>query len=195
MAIITTVTPSVLRDLFLLLGHDDQGAFLRLLAGHLTAGAQFTMLNELPRTELKRFTDMIHEELLGSLFFHMMGQAIEIVRDNPAASTAEAVEELNRRMRQTHEQYDRVLHDLEAAKLKQVRDRKPDPERDKIAGELSRLKVRMSWSKLTKHVMDNHPEWVEATWPKGSPKTPKTVKSVYEYIRKIYRDYQKTARL
>jgi hypothetical protein len=191
---IATVTPAALRDLFLLLGNEDQATFVRLLAHHLTAETQFVMLHEQPVLEQHRFVELIYEEMLARLTWRMMGVAVEVVRDCPALSTAQAVEELNRRMRPVDEAYERTLCEREAARLKQARNRKPDTQRHEIGRELNHLKGGMTWSELTEHVMDNHREWVDATWPKGTERTPQAVRDVGEYVRKLVRDYRKSAR-
>jgi hypothetical protein len=55
---------------------------------------------------------------------------------------------------------------------------------------VDRLKETMSWRELTQYVMDNHREWVAATWPEGSPRTEEAESDVKEYLRKVWHDYR-----
>src|SRR5437867_478603 len=57
-------TPKVLYDLYCLLPNDDKKTFVKLLAGISTAEVPFLIANELPLTELGRFSEMMFEELL-----------------------------------------------------------------------------------------------------------------------------------
>jgi hypothetical protein len=67
---------------------------------------------------------------------------------------------------------------------------KRDINRDrlKIGKELIELKKTMTWPQVTKYVMAQRAEWVEATWAPRMGVTPDTEKQVYRYLQKIHTD-------
>jgi hypothetical protein len=94
-------------------------------------------------------------------------------------------------------QRERLCAANEAAKMRAVfeevvkgRQRKKgrDPKRLAKGPELAELKKRMSWRELVAHVREYHPDWIDGY--KGAL-TPEEESEVFEYLRKIYRDYLK----
>jgi hypothetical protein len=93
-----------------------------------TAEVPFVVCNELPLTEQGRFAEMMFEELLWRVFPLLQRTARELIREDPSLSDEQFDKELHERVKQHMDVYNREISELERAKLKEARDRKPDPE-------------------------------------------------------------------
>jgi hypothetical protein len=125
---IESITPKAVFDLYISLSNEDQREFLRLLGRSAVAESPFVIARELPLSELKRFSQMIHQELAWQSFPVFIQEARRLAREQPQISDEEFDKLLNEQVSGRMVDYDQKISELERAKLKEQRDRKSDPE-------------------------------------------------------------------
>jgi hypothetical protein len=94
----------------------------------VTAEDIFRIINQLPVQEMKKFSDMVNEQMLATYFPWLIQQARDVCRRHPDASDEELYSLINEESKRAIEVYEQTAGERAAAQLKQARDRKPDPE-------------------------------------------------------------------
>jgi hypothetical protein len=149
------VTPQTLLDIYSLMPNEDKHTFLCLLGRVSTAELPFVVTRELSPTEAGRYSQMVFEQLLWTLFPILLREAVRLVKERPLAADQELVQALNERMRESMEEYDRKITALEASKLKEERDRTSSTDTVKRNVEICNLRKqdRKKWTlfKLARH--------------------------------------------
>jgi hypothetical protein len=121
-------TAKTVADLFSLLPDDEKLVFIDMIASQVTAETAFRMVSRFSLPELERFTEMVRSELLFNLFPVMQDEARRLAREQPRLSDEEFDRLFRERIKQSMETYNKEIYELAAAKLKEQRDRKSDPE-------------------------------------------------------------------
>jgi hypothetical protein len=124
---VETFTPKVLHDLYVALSNERQREFLEMVARTSTAEVPFLMAGQMDAQEMKRFSDMVEESLARQFFPGLLHEARKLARDKPQLSDEDFEKLLNDRMVSAHARLTRDISELEAASLKEHRDRKPEP--------------------------------------------------------------------
>ena len=156
-------TPSVLRDLYVPLEDRQKEAFLQLIAGDMPAEMLFFMVHCLSVIEQRRFTDMVHKGQMTIVSNLALGHAIDLIREQPTATSEELVPDLREGMQKTIENIEGHVHTYEAAKLKQLRDRGRSRKNVAIRNEAMRLKESgQEWRQIAEAIWTEHPEWFPA---------------------------------
>jgi hypothetical protein len=122
------VTPQVVFDLYALLSNEQQIAFLKLLGRASTAEVPFMINGELTIGEQQRYAEMIGDTAIAHLMPVLAAAALTAVREFPNATNAEIEQAIVRAAEKSFQEYDDHVSEIEQAKLKSKRDRKPDPE-------------------------------------------------------------------
>jgi hypothetical protein len=118
-------------DLFASLSGEDQQAFLRLLGQNGSAEVLFLIAHELSLSELGRFSEMIHQELMWQSFPLFVQEARRLALEQQQISDEEFDKLVNERVSERMAEYDQKIGKLERARLKEARDPKPqNRERD-----------------------------------------------------------------
>jgi hypothetical protein len=121
-------SPQALLDLYSLQSNSDKEKFLQLLGSSSTAEAPFWICKTMSILERGRFCDMVFEQLMAQVFPLMQMHARNLAREGGNLSNEEFDSELHERVRLEMENYNQQIGELHAARLKDKRDRKSDPE-------------------------------------------------------------------
>jgi hypothetical protein len=126
MSRITPVTAEAVYELFHSLTNDEQLAFISRLAKNVTAECVLKMMAELTELEQVRFADLFAKNGGEWLLTICTAEAVKVARgetdDNRLASAV--INAADQKLADARQQ----MAELERIKLKQARDRSPDPE-------------------------------------------------------------------
>lgn len=115
-------------DLYVLLSDDDKCAFVRLLGQHSTAEAAVLHMTNLSRQQHARFSELMFPYFVETAYPLLLQSACRVARDQPNLTGTDFAIAVDRSVKEVMHEYDRIIGEREAAKLKEQRDRKSDPE-------------------------------------------------------------------
>ncbi|HEY1600912.1 MAG TPA: hypothetical protein VGG64_15000 [Pirellulales bacterium] len=115
-------------DLYRKLTGDERNACLQMIGAISFAEAPFVMMNGMRLIEQGRFNDMIADGVLRLVLPIMVQEARKIAHELPDIPDEKFEAELLARVAASTTEFKQEIGELEQAKLKQKRDRKPDPE-------------------------------------------------------------------
>ena len=148
-------TPKAIFDLFILLSHESQTTFLKLLAGSSLAEVPLIIAANLSEVERRRFGQIEFTHAVDMMMPFLLTKAVELARDHPKVSDQRLLELLSERVKTFAEDFARQASEMERRKLKDKRDRKSDPATIRRNVEICdrRKRDRKKWSlgMLAKH--------------------------------------------
>ncbi len=121
-------TPAFLFSLYRLLTPEQQIDFLKLVASISTAKEPLMMIDEMPRRERRKFTDLTTAKVVEGTLPLLVRTACKLVRENPRLLTEPYEQELERSFREWGDAAAREISAMEREQLKEQRDRKSRPE-------------------------------------------------------------------
>ena len=124
----TPLTPKELLESFWILSDDDKTAFLELFGQNLNAESAWLVVNALPIAERERFTDILQETMVALIYPVLVKEARELAKRTHDLTDDQFDKELADRVTESSREYSEAIGQREAAKLKQQRDRKSNPD-------------------------------------------------------------------
>jgi hypothetical protein len=115
-------------DLYVLLSNDDKCAFVRLLGQSSTAEGTVLHMTNLSQRQHARFSELMFPYFVETAYPILLQTACRVARDQPNLTGTDFEIAVDRAVKEVMHEYDRIISEREAAKLKEQRDRKSDPE-------------------------------------------------------------------
>jgi hypothetical protein len=158
MASVRPCTPRELADLFNLLCPEDRLAALTMMA--VTAEDLWRVADRLSPLEAARYDRLQNGGRLEVLGPILIQTALDVVLRHPGAGREELLARANEEFGRASRDLLTSAREVEAAELKEARDRKPDPKSGRIREAARRLKAEgRSWRTVAETLWRQHPAW------------------------------------